>query len=102
MGLPFYEVYRDKPVSTISGAFENTKSISQIETNMQSGPETSDSPGKSSGKGQLMSIDRSRSQPEKKLDMRIIMIDVDDTVPRFKSIVEDRNLEDDSSDEDGS
>lgn len=82
-GLPFYKLYQAKS-SKVTGAFDGIKGVVQAESeqvNVSSFDPEADIKQKSS-------MRRERKYPEEPIEIPIKMLDIDDTLPPFKSINE--------------
>ncbi len=83
LGLPFYEEYREFPASSISGAFQKVQTVGKIMAE-SSGvavplPDAADVGYRAYGS------DESATP----LDLKVVMLDVDDTLPRFQGTAQD-------------
>ncbi len=92
-GLPFYDLYREKE-SKIRGAFDGVKAVVEIESEFArtAGFHSMVEPKES------YDVEERVQYPEQPINVPIVMLDVDDTVPLFKSV----NAPDDEWDEEES
>lgn len=81
--LPFYDRYREKE-SKISGAFEGVKGVVEIGTDF-GGAASVDSEADAE---QVNNTHEMVQYPESSIHVPVVMLDVDDNVPPFKSVHE--------------
>ena len=79
-GLPFFDSYREK-TSKVSGAFEGVRGVVEVEAEQATS-------GESESEEEADGLDKKGGirYPEKSLNLPIVMLDVDDTVPPFRSV----------------
>jgi hypothetical protein len=103
-GLPFYELYRDKPASSISGPFGNLQTVGQIEQNkgkqstQHAGIPTSSVVGQFIAHQQAPDDDQYNLHRVPRQPVNIIMLDVDSTIPVFKGVADDDMFDEDEDD----